>query len=329
MIQRQLPLLALALSAIAAPSPVFAQPPTDAAADAGKTEASERFRKGVDLYRNGDSRAALVEFQRAYEVAPNYRVLFNIGQASFALKEYVAARDAFEGYLAQGGDEISEDRRNQVDAELTKLRGYVATIALAVTPVGAEIAVDDVVVGTSPLDKPLSVSAGRRKITITKPDHTPLNRFIDIAGGEQQTLELALVPVQVAAPAPVVAPTPAPSGKASPLEDEGMGTPFWIGLGLTGAFAAGAAITGGLAIGANSDYDAALDVVPTSQAAIDDARSGVKNLTAATDVLIGLGAASAIVTLVFAFTDDDAPSESAIRWQVDAGPGGLAVSAKF
>src|SRR5262249_2149673 len=43
-----------------------------------RSDADEHFRRGVDLYRDKDYATALVEFQRAYEIAPDIKTLYNI-----------------------------------------------------------------------------------------------------------------------------------------------------------------------------------------------------------------------------------------------------------
>ena len=49
------------IGSMAAPS--FAQPAAPTAA--AKTEAATRFKKGLDLFKDGDYQAALIEFRRA------------------------------------------------------------------------------------------------------------------------------------------------------------------------------------------------------------------------------------------------------------------------
>src|SRR5262245_54716328 len=74
------------------------------------------FDRGVDYYRDGNINAALIEFKRAYEAAPNYRVLFNLGQVANALNDYVEAQRYFQRYLQDGGAEIDAERRAEVNA---------------------------------------------------------------------------------------------------------------------------------------------------------------------------------------------------------------------
>src|SRR5688500_16492080 len=81
-----------------------------AQADRQKTDASLRFGQGVDLFQEGAYEGALVEFEQAYRLAPDYRVLFNIGQARIQLKNYVGAVEALEEYLKQAGKALTAER---------------------------------------------------------------------------------------------------------------------------------------------------------------------------------------------------------------------------
>jgi len=61
-----------------------------AGAQAGE-EASTRFKRGLQLFDEGDYALALVEFERAYQLAPNYRALYNIGLVNVQLGRYAEA----------------------------------------------------------------------------------------------------------------------------------------------------------------------------------------------------------------------------------------------
>src|SRR4051794_8980920 len=65
-------------------------------------EARERFRKGLQLNKAGKIDDALVEFQKAYDLSPNWKLLYNIGQCSKHLGDAVRSLRAFEQYLAEG-----------------------------------------------------------------------------------------------------------------------------------------------------------------------------------------------------------------------------------
>lgn len=263
-------------------------------------QASVRFRRGVEFYRNGDYQAALVEFQRAYEIAPNYALLYNLGQTSFELKDYPTALASFTRYLEEGGAKIKPKRRIVVDGEIAKLRNYVARISLTVEE-GAEVVVDDKVIGISPLSEDILVSAGRRKISVTKAGYAPLQRIIEVAGGETKELELKLSPLQAVPPPPPPPPPPAPIRRP----DTSIGAGVWIGVGLTVALGAAASVVGGLALKAKSDFDNQLNTFPTTQSDIDGAAKKVKNLANATDGLFAATGVAGVITIVALAVDLD------------------------
>ncbi len=174
---------------------LFASTPlqaNDVPLDPQARAAATHFDRGVKLYEERDWRAALVEFQRAYTISPQYRVLYNVGQCLYEVEDYVGALDAFEKYLAEGNVQIPPERRDRVQASIVELRGRVAHIRVVTNVEGAEVSVDDTVVGTTPLAAPLLVSAGRRKITAIKPGRTGAVRFVDVAGEDSVGVMLQL-----------------------------------------------------------------------------------------------------------------------------------------
>ena len=295
----------------ARPQASHAAPP-----DAPREEARERFKRGVQLYGDGDFRAALIEFRRAYEVMPNYRLLFNLGQTSAQVQDHAAALRYFESYLSEGGTEVPAARRKDVEAEIEKLRVRVAQLRVKVNVDGAEVLVDDVAVGTSPLKDALLVSAGRRRITAQKSGLPAVTRSVDLAGGDKSDLVLELTddkatpapPKPAVAPAPTTLPPPAappvaptPPPPAAPTS-QSMGTPFWASLGATVVLAGGATVTGILAKSSQDKLDTKLAARGSSHGDIEDARSSTHTLALVTDILGGAAIVGAGFTTYLALS---------------------------
>src|SRR6478609_3372438 len=78
-------------------------------------EATKHFKRGVELFKESDFGGALAEFRRAQLLAPNFHVLYNLGQTCFELQNYPEALRAFEAYLSEGGTKVSKDRRALVE----------------------------------------------------------------------------------------------------------------------------------------------------------------------------------------------------------------------
>ena len=77
----------------------------------------------------------------------------------YQLLDYAAALQALEKYLHDGGGEVPAAKRSEVERELGKLRARVAKLEIVSNVAGAQVTIDDVAVGTTPLPAPVLVSA--------------------------------------------------------------------------------------------------------------------------------------------------------------------------
>jgi hypothetical protein len=275
-----------------------ARPALAAGDDASAIEsAATHFHHGVSLYKDGDYEAALVEFRRAQELSPNYRVLYDIGQSLYLLQRYAEALEAFEAYLAQGGTQLAPARRASVEADLKALRGRVGYLEIVVNVEGADIRVDDRVVGRSPLAQPLLVSVGHRKVSVVKSDRVPVERFIDVAVGDRTKLAFDLPTPAVAStvPAPkegplkkeeatVAEPTPP---QPLPPESSSSGSLIWVPWAATAALAIGTGVTGALALTSKASLSNDIATFPGSASAINQDRSRAQTFAVASDVFLG------------------------------------------
>ena len=164
-------------------------------ADNAGRDAAKHFQRGVDLYNDGDFRGALVEFKKAYSTWPRANVLYDIGQTEFQLLDYASALRTMERYLAETG--ANAPHRQEVEGTVEVLRGRVGRVLLTSDP-GCEVTVDDQPAGTTPLESPILVSVGQRKLTVSCAGPRSANRRIEVAAGETLRVELR-------APAPPIA----------------------------------------------------------------------------------------------------------------------------
>jgi hypothetical protein len=310
-------------------------------------EADVHFRRGVELYKEGDSAGALVEFRRAYDLAPNYRILYNIGQTCYQLQRYADAMRALRTYLTTGKNRIPAARRTSVESDLRMLASHVADVAVRVNADGAQITVDDEPAGVSPLREPVLVSIGRRRISATKGERHA-ERFVDVAVGDHADVTLDLPPEAPAAAAPATipatpAPSPAPAARAlSPAPPTAMGVgrahdaapsggpgaAAWIFWGTTGVLAAGAAVTGALTLKSKSDLNAQLATFPGNASRIDASRNRGKTLALTTDALGGAAIVAGGLALWLTFAGHAGPSEKA-GVEVGLGPGNVQLRGRF
>lgn len=208
-----------------------AEPPVDPAL----REAGERFDRGVTFYDEGDFGAALAEFRRAYELTGHWGVLYNLGQVSAALNRNVDAVRCFEDYLESGGGEIDAARRAEVEQRLRELRSRLATLTVTVDVDGAEVLLDDEIVGTTPLPEPIYVAAGPHVVVARHPEHGSERRSLTLASETAETVAFDLA-------RPVVEPPVAPP----PVEEQWSIADQWWFWTVLGVVVAGGAATAGV-----------------------------------------------------------------------------------
>lgn len=277
-----------------------------------ETRAREHFQKGVAYYSEGDLAAALVELRRAYDLQPTFRLLYNLGQVSYELRDYAAAEAYFRDYLAQGGAEIETERRVEVELELERLKGRIADVMVRTDSGDAQLFVDDREVGRSPLTKPLRLSAGRRTLRAELPGRPAVQRVIDVVGGDTMNVELRF------------GASPVATGMSVDVDNGAdlMSKPaFWTGVG-TGVLALG---TVGMALWTSSEQDDYDDAIArrTSRSELNELSDGVEQKALVTDILLGATIVGALVTVALILTDDDSEERESSYGSFEIGPGSV------
>jgi PEGA domain len=246
-----------------------AQPPNDAA-----QEASQHFRHGVELYNETDYAGALVEFKRAYALAESSAALFNIGESQYQLQDYAGALTTFQHFLAASGP--SDGHRAEVESNVQALRTRVAHLRITTQPQGADIAIDDQVVGRTltPVGKTVLVSVGHRKLVASMAGRPPVTTYVDVAAGDDFAVTLSLLaPGEVTQAKPDAEQRPfASSVESAPSAPRTLRTVGWIA---TGTLAGAAATFGVLALGESRDLQSARNRFPGSTGTLNH----IANLT--------------------------------------------------
>ncbi len=235
---------------------------------AGKTsaesEAAERFERGIALYRDGALPAALVEFERAYELTSDYRVLYNMAHVQAERHHYAEAVETYERYLKEGGSQLSEERRTSVQTDLEILRTHLAKLWVESNVEGAELFIDDRSVGTLPLSGPVVIDAGMARVRLEKPGYVDATQTIKVAGGESPRLTL---PMSRAATSDALQPAE-PEASVDNRSSSGPKrnyTPFWVSAGVTAALGGTAAAFGILVGSTNGKLDDEFENNPADQ----------------------------------------------------------------
>jgi hypothetical protein len=283
-------------------------------------EARSHFERGLQLYSEGAFEASLVEFERAYQLAPSYKILYNEARVHRVMNQYAEALTKFQRYLREGGDAIAPERRDEVEKQIEALRPRVATISIKTNVPGADVFVDDVLVGQSPVATAVIVNPGQRKISANKRGYLPATRAVRMVGSDAIEVALDLVVLS--------------SGRqADKPRDPGPRNRAIIGWTATGALATGAVISGVLALGASASLEDAKKVPKQEATTLKSANSKLLTLSILTDAFTGAAVIAGGVSIYLtakAVAEPDKPSKpKGPEVSLGIGPSSIAVSGRF
>lgn len=296
-------LLAVAVTAggARAAEPTPAAPPDPAAA------ARAAYQKGADLYKAGRYREAIAAFEAADRLKPSPALQFNIGQAWEKLGDHEAALAAFARYLRLAP---AAPNREAVRKSVGALEARLAAtgrqmLHVTTDPAGAELSVDGVAAGRSPLDA--AYLPGAHTLAATAQGRRSVTRDVVLSLERSLAVELLLEPGEDPAASPVAASPLAATPPGAPLEatrPDPAPVPVerksWLGpiiAGGIGVVAAGA----GIAMGVQArNAQNALLAGGNDRSQADALQSKAKNDAAAANVLYGVAGAAVLTGGVLA-----------------------------
>lgn len=284
-----------------------------------KKKASEHFERGVMLFSDGAYRAALIEFERAYQTVPDYRLLYNLAHVRMLLEDYIGATRDYERYLAEGAENVPPERREVVEKELKILRERVARIVIRTSREDAKVYVDDVLIEGDALKAAIPLNIGRHRLYAETPDGATATRVVDLAAGELLEVDLELK-------APVVRPVEVVTEEPTPLA---LPLSFTIA---TGALAIATLGVGLAQRSAQDELEQQVGTVGATRKSIDAARSNARALSITTDVLGGVTIALAVTSAVLwvkRSQDLKKDKRSARGWHLDVGLTSVAATHRF
>ena len=259
-------------------------------------EAKDHFRRGVDLFTDGDFDSALFEFETAHGASGNAHLLYNIAVCHYELHEYAEATVAYRKYLAELDDTLDDERRLHVRERLEKLDLRVGTVIVESSPSGAVVSADGEVLGVTPLETTLDL--GERELVVSREGYMVATEQVRVVGGGRTAITVEL---RVAAAPLVPDQTTRVSGSRTVDElatapNTGLRTGSFVALGVAGAAGVVAAVTGGLAVGADRDLQSERESV-TTRGSLDDNASRRDNLALTTDILFGVAGIAAVTSI--------------------------------
>jgi len=312
--------ITLAALGVLAPAIASAQAPPQAPAAQAQAEvpppaspalveARQHIAAGEAFITAENYDAALVEFQRAYELLEGnpirFIVLFNIGQCHERMFRYDLALDFYRRYLAEGG-ENAEDRV-MVEATIRTLDGLLATLVISAN-VMAEVWVDDRQVMTlTASDRDVRIPGGVHTVELRLRGYVPASQQVQVAARSRTPITFTL----------------------EQLSEQYKGISpwlFWASGGVAVACALGGAIVGILALTESQSLQKrADDVTNPDRFLVSDAdNDSVRTLALTADILFGgallFGATAFTLAFLTNWGGDEAPAADATTARFQLAP---------
>jgi hypothetical protein len=161
-------------------------------ADPGK-EAEEHYLRGKALLKTGDVKGAYLEYKASWDLKQSYDIAANLGNLEL---EQGMPRDAAEHLafaLRTVAVTVPEEKVAAIRGLLDRARRLVGTAAVKVNIAGAEIFVDGLSVGRSPLAGEIFVDPGKRTIEARLSPYVTDKKVVDVARASTVPVELVQI----------------------------------------------------------------------------------------------------------------------------------------
>lgn len=168
-------------------------PPPTPLEDTLSGPAKEAYETATVLVNNKDCAHAIPKYWRAYNLANDPRLLFDIAVCERDLRAYAQMQAMLLRYESEAGAALSSDQKVDINRALGAVRRLVGTLHLTVNEAGAEVRVDAEPVGVTPIATALAVDLGHHVISVRKDGFEPAERVFDSAGGDETSVSIELV----------------------------------------------------------------------------------------------------------------------------------------
>jgi hypothetical protein len=176
----------------------FAQPkgppPTDV-----RTSLPDPARHAWDAAKQladaNDYKGALVEFQRAYDLSQNPRVLYNVGVVEKLLTHYARAVAAWNRELTEGAGKLTPAETTEIKNAIGIVQQFVTTIDITANEPAATLYIDDYAVGQTPFTASVSIDVGKHTLKLSKSGFVDATQQIEVASGQKSSVTFKLDPL--------------------------------------------------------------------------------------------------------------------------------------
>jgi hypothetical protein len=202
-----------------------AEPPVDVENE----KAMQTFKEGIAAFDRRDFEAARVAFLQTFALKPTAPVVRrNLGLAEIYSGHYLEGARRLGRVIHTTDEGTSVDRARMVES-LKKAEAHLERVTVEVNVEGAQIRIDDVDLGMSPLPFAWYLEPGSYDVRVSKSGFLPYSETRLARAGSAQHLRVHLTPLSAPEePAPAPPPPAAPALAPLPPPDVDRGPSTWL-----------------------------------------------------------------------------------------------------
>jgi hypothetical protein len=155
-------------------------------------QAKADYEAGRTLASDGDFAGALIKFSSAYDLSRDARLLWNVAFCEKNLRHYAKVIATLHRYLAEGAGTLTDKDRKDARDLVQALAPFTTDATFKVSEDGAQITVDDSVVGVSPLPGPVALDIGERHLRVVKDGFRPFEQTLPVGGSATVSIDVKL-----------------------------------------------------------------------------------------------------------------------------------------
>jgi hypothetical protein len=178
-------------TALAQPRP--ATPPVDVRSTL-PDPARHAWDAAKQLADANDYKGAGVEFQRAYDLSQNPRVLYNLGVIEKLQTHYARAVAAWNRELTEGAGKLTPSETVELKNAIAIVQQFVTAIDVTANEADATLFIDDYAVGKTPFTASVPIDVGKHTLKLTKAGFVDSTQQVEVASGQKTPVTFKIDP---------------------------------------------------------------------------------------------------------------------------------------
>lgn len=276
--------------------------------DTDRQRAVAHFNKGMELLREKNFKSAAAEFEHANHFHSTRDGVFYLATCYMEMQRYIDASKQIALLKELDGDQLNSEWQTNILELEKKIKKGSLSVSIEVNIDGALVSVDGKHIGVTPIPTPILMDIGEHEVLVTKKGYEPQRLKLSGKSGNVSSLSITLYRVTQQ------------DENLAPLnseQEDGMKTGptrrrrvwTWVAYGIGGATGIAAIVTGTKAVSLRRDVEENCinNSCPADQK--DDIETS-DSLRIATNVLIGVTAASVIAGTILFFVEGRQKSDS-------------------